>query len=398
MIDTVILNIPFGKYQILEPKRFTPPTFFVNEHLKEMKLNPFMKYTQNPPSITYKNGNYAPRLTIQVRPLRKGLVSQYPYEIVLKIEFSVPKLLFQNNLDELTDKDFNEVVNVLHTRLMEMGVFVKKTDLIEAQVRAVHFSKNILLSDFYTASLAIKELYKLDVNKRLDINKRHFQNCGHALYIDCSSYQIVFYDKLEDATQSKRHSVDKEKTSYQLNLFKSFKENKQPLEVLRYELRVVDKKKLNSLMKQECTKENPTFKDIFNSELSKKLLLKQWKIIYPNESRFLLKFEENNLDKTFESIVNFYKHNKKRATVKNTFGLLGIIMLSKNTGLRELRNRVSSSFSERTWYRSKKLFDDANLLLLNNELFGFVKDIEDTLKSFTPFKAKDLLYTEGAVL
>ncbi len=397
MIDTVILSVPFGKYQILEPRRFNPPTFFVEEHIKAMKLKAFTSYIQNPEKITYSNGKYAPRLTIYVRPRKKGMIGKFPYEIPLKIEFSAPKLLYQNNLDELTDKDFNNVINVLHTRLMEMGVFVKIADLIEAQVNTIHFSKNILLSDFYSASLAIRELYKLDASKWLDINKRHFQNHGHALYFDSTSYSMVFYDKLKDATETQRHSVDKEKTSYQLNLFKHFKEKKEPLEVLRYELRVVKKQKLNSLLKQLGYKENPTFQDVFNSELSKELLLKQWKTIYPSETRFMLQFDEGDLGKTLESIVNYHKQNKKRITVKNALALLGIIHYAKKEGIRPVRNKVSSVFSERTWYRAKKLFNDANLLLLNNKSFGFVKDIEDTLSSFTPFKAKDLLYTEGAM-
>jgi hypothetical protein len=379
----------------MQPEKFDPPITLAAEHLRAMKGARFMKYTQNPSKITYKNGNYAPRLTITTRKARK--IGRYPIDIDLKIEFSAPKLLFQNNLDELADLDFESVVNILHTRLMEMGVFVKKQALIEAQVRAVHFSKNIPLTDFYTASLAIKELYKLDVNKRLDINKRHFQNSGNALYFDCNSYAMVFYDKLEDGSKTQRHSVDKEKTAYQLKLFESFKKSKEPLEVLRYELRITKKQKLNSLMKEATDKENPTFKDVFNSDLSKKLLLKHWKIIYPNENRFVLQFEENNLDKTFESIVNFYKQSKKRITVKDAFSLLGIITFSKSLGIRDLRNRVSSVFSQRTWFRAKKLFETANLLFKNNKSFGFVKDIEDGLKLFAPFKAKDLSYTEGAI-
>lgn len=397
MIDTVILSVPFGKYQVLEPERFSPPLTIALTNLKAMKANPFMKYTQNPSKITYKNGNYSPRLTVNVRPTKKDSTSKYSVEIPLKIEFSAPKLLFQNNLDELTDIDFENVVNILHTKLMEMGVFVKKTNLIEAQVRAVHFSKNIPLTDFYTASLAIKELYKLDVNKRLDINKRHFQNSGHALYFDCNSYSMVFYDKLEDGNKTQRHSVDKEKTSYQLNLFKHFKESKESLEVLRYELRITNKQKLDRLMKEAGSKENPTFKDVFNSDLSKKLLLKHWKVIYPDESRFMLQFDDGNLDKTFESIVNYYKQNKKRVTVQNTFCQLGIITFSKSLGMRDLKTRVSTAFSSRTWFRTKKLFDLANSLFKSNKSFGFVKDIENALNSFTPFKVKDLSYMEGAM-
>lgn len=398
MIDTVILIIPFGQYRVEEPERFSPPLTTVLTNLKAMKANPVMKYTQNPSKASYTNGNYSPRLTVNIRPANKSTLNKYGYEIPLKIEFSVPKLLYQNNLDELIDADFDNVIDILHTRLLEMGVSIEKTDLANAQVRAIHFSKNIPIHGFYTASSAITELNKLDVNKKLQINKRDFQDNGHALYFDCNSYSVVFYDKMADMTKSKRHSTDKEKTSHQLKLFEHFKKSKEPTEILRYELRITNKQKLNSLLKQFGYKENPTFQEVFNSELSKKLLLNLWNIIYPNESRFMLKFEENNLDKTLESIVAFYKQNKKRVTVKDSMCIYGAMTIAKKLGIRALKNKLTSIFSARTWYRAKKrLFKDLDLLFLNSESFGFVKDIKDTLSSFTPFKAKDLSYMEGAI-
>lgn len=397
MIDTVILIVPFGKYKVEEPERFSPPLTTVLSNLKAMKANPVMKYTQNPPKASYTNGNYSPRLTVNVRPANKNSLNRYAYEIPLKIEFSVPKLLYQNNLDELTDADFDSVIDILHIRLLEMGVFVEKVDLAQAQVRAVHFSKNIPISGFNTASLVLKELNKLDVSKKLQIKKRDFED-GQALYFDCNSYAITFYDKIADITQSKRHSVDKEKTSYQLDLFKHFKKSKEPTEILRYELRITSKQKLNSLLKQFGYQKDPTFQEVFNSKLSQKMLLNQWNIIYPNESRFMFKFEENNLDKTFENIVAIYKKNKKRITLKDTMCIYGAMAIAKKEGVRSLKNRLTRTFSARTWYRAKKtLFKDLNLFFLNSESFGFVNDIESSLNSFTPFKAKDLSYIEGAI-
>lgn len=396
MIDTVILNIPFGKYKVLEPKRFSPPLTLALINLEEMRGNPFMKYTQNPPTVSYLNGNYSPRLTVNIRPANKRTLNKYACEIPLKIEFSGPKILYQNNLDELIDEDFENIINILHTRLLGMGVFIEKIDLAQAQVRAIHFSKNIPISGFNTASLALKELSKLDISKKLQIKKRDFED-GKALYFDCNSYQIVFYDKMADITQTKRHSIDKEKTSRQLDLFKHFKKSKEPTEILRYELRITSKQKLNSLLKQLGYKENPTFQEAFNSELSKKMLLNHWNIIYPNESKFMFKFEENNLDKTFENIVSFYKQNKKRVTVNGTMCIYGAMTIAKKEGVRNLKNRLTSTFSARTWYRAKKtLFKDLNLFFLNSESFGFVNDIESSLNLFTPFKAKDLSYIEGA--
>ena len=66
----------------------------------------------------------------------------------LKIEFSAPKMLFGNNFDELTDSDFPNLLTKLKRTLKEMGVFILEDHLTSAPVSAIHFSKNIPLTDY----------------------------------------------------------------------------------------------------------------------------------------------------------------------------------------------------------------------------------------------------------
>jgi len=40
------------------------------------------------------------------------------------MEFSAPKLLYLNNLEELEDKDFPKIIETLQERLKTMGVMV----------------------------------------------------------------------------------------------------------------------------------------------------------------------------------------------------------------------------------------------------------------------------------
>ena len=79
----------------------------------------FNKYNQNPPKSDYKNRVYKPRLTITRRVVHGGIATP------LKIEFSGPKLLFLNNVDELENKDFGMVINTLQERLKEMGDYYR---------------------------------------------------------------------------------------------------------------------------------------------------------------------------------------------------------------------------------------------------------------------------------
>lgn len=107
----------------------------------------YFTLVQNPTSAELKQGIYKPRLTLTHRFNCSGRS-----ERTLAIEFSIPKLLFGNNFDELTDKDFPAVIQKLQLILKDMGVHVFEDCLINAPVSLVHYSKNIPLIDYTTPS------------------------------------------------------------------------------------------------------------------------------------------------------------------------------------------------------------------------------------------------------
>lgn len=78
------------------------------------QANGIRKCVQNPTKEDERNGIYKPRLTYIRR--WDGIDGRY----TLKIEFSVPKLLYSNNFDELSDSDFPLVIRALKERLLDM--------------------------------------------------------------------------------------------------------------------------------------------------------------------------------------------------------------------------------------------------------------------------------------
>jgi hypothetical protein len=96
-------------YQISEPDKFKPSAHYVLLASKNKEAR--MQYS----SITYKqngtkkellNGIYKPHLTLAYHRGIQGVV-----ELLLKIELSLPKLLYGNNFNELQYKDFKTIVN-----------------------------------------------------------------------------------------------------------------------------------------------------------------------------------------------------------------------------------------------------------------------------------------------
>lgn len=147
MIDTIVLTLDENSFEIVEHDKFSPSTEGLYFRSSYYRLGGRANLTcvQNPTSTELRNGIYKPRLTVT-----KRIDKHHQFQITLKIEFSIPKLLYGNNFDELEDDDFTLVISKLKQSLRDMGVIVSEPVLINAQVSAIHFSKNIPLVDYPT--------------------------------------------------------------------------------------------------------------------------------------------------------------------------------------------------------------------------------------------------------
>src|SRR3989344_4540801 len=207
MIDTVCLLIPKDKLVFVNLSERGVPTWSLHSDTDQYK-----KFVKNPSKRDLDSGLYFPRLTGYKR-------KSFSQDANVRIEFSVPKLLFLNNLDELEEKDFLQVIDTLHDRLKTMGVVVSKAILQSASVSSAHFSKNIKLEDGYTANHLISEMNKVNLRKSFDFAKTRFMNDGQSLYAHTTSHQLVIYDKIADLRKDKKRAIDKDQTLYQLSLF-----------------------------------------------------------------------------------------------------------------------------------------------------------------------------------
>jgi len=237
MIDTVVLELPFMDYHITDHEQFNPPT-----HNIAQSRTYLLKYVNNPSSQDRKNGTYKPRLTIVKRRINGR------DHIPLRIEFSVPKLIFGNNVDELHDADFPRVVSALQKTLEAMGVSITIQAIMLAKASVVHYSKNVPLTGGSTASFAIKELSKINLTQKLDLSSTQFRNGGHSLQYYSNCHSFVIYDKVKDLTQLKGHAIDKDQTAQQSDIFELINGRSTLLELLRLEVRISNRTKLKSLM------------------------------------------------------------------------------------------------------------------------------------------------------
>jgi hypothetical protein len=341
------------------------------------KTDQYEKYVRNPSKAEKETGKYFPRLT--------GYRRRFSQDENVRIEFSVPKLLYLNNLDELEENDFPKVIEILQERLKTMGVVVVKSILENASVSAVHFSKNIVLRDGYTVTHLISEMSKVNLRKSFDFAKTRFMNDGQSLYAYTISHQLVIYDKIADLNKDKKRAIDKDQTLYQRSLFAELNKEEEPQEIIRFEIRLSQKQKMNKVLEGLGYQKNPVFKQVFNTEMSKKVVNDYWKKLIKEGNLGLF-----SMSVSIKDMLQTLFLADKRLKPKQAIYLLGLFMLAKDeNGMRQLRTIVSKRASDRTWYRITKDMQQASELITKNKIRDWVIQIDEALEDYKPYKIKN---------
>lgn len=375
MIDTIVLTLRQDMFVVLDHDKFSPSTRGLYDQTEYYRLGgrSNMVCKQNPTSSELKAGIYKPRLTITKR------FNKYrEYEIMLKIEFSIPKLLYGNNFDEVEEADFEKIVEMLQGKLKNMGVLIFEKLLMSSPVSSVHYSKNIPLTDYSTPYTYLNKISKCNINQRLDINQTDFRNGGHSLKFRANSFEVAFYDKLKDLHQAKTSEkrAEEKDNALQLNLFEQIK-IQNPFEVLRMEVRLNRKQKIIQILKHIKADIEPTFRNLFSKTISQKMLLyylDEIEATYPTlpfyskePKRFLMDFIVNNPE----------------ASLNKTLQALGLRILLEDIGIREFRE-ITKKYKRTSWYR------------LNHEIVNYVypqekpfEVLRTAISQFEPLKLLD---------
>jgi len=369
MIDTIVLTLTKDQYQINDPDKFTPSARWA----QAAKFPSRKSSIQNPTKQELLHGIYKPRLTLYSRTNRYGKIEQ-----LLKIELSLPKLMFGNNFDELQYKDFNQVIIQLQEALKQMGIITTVDTLVHAPVSAIHYSKNIPLTDGSTPYYYIQKIKEANSKLSLDVNQTDYRNTGHSYRWHCNSYEVIFYDKIKDLEQASKSSkrVIEKDGALQFDLFRLRK--RKMFEVLRMEVRLNNRQKIKQLFGKLNIKANLTFKQLFKPAISKKILLHYLEEI-ENKRPGLLDFEKISTQSFLAALL----FNNPTLGPRQCFQLLGLKYALESATSRELRTMFAHC-SDRIWYmlmaETKKIKLPAPLSPLST--------IRKQLTQFKPLKLK----------
>ena len=367
-------------YYITEPDKFTPSARWLDADTGRMGSRAYITSKQNPTKADFHNGIYKPRLTLTNRFNHTGRC-----EASLKIELSLPKLLSGNNFDELKDSDFETVSNKLQNRLKEMGVRVFCALLIKAPVSAVHYSKNIPLTDGSTPYHYIKKIREANITQALDTNQTDFRNDGHSFKWHCNSYEVAFYDKIKDlevSKKSEKRAIEKD-NFMQMGLFDTLKKRKL-FEVLRMEVRLNKRQKIGQIFKKLGVNIEVNFQSVFDSKISQAVLLHYLGEV-EKQRPALLDRAYNDPQALLADIVISNPKLKARQALQ----AFGLKQAFDKIGMRELR-KILNRISDRSWYRLVKTIKQVKLAK-KNDTFGVIR------KHLLSFESLKLVNFQNAI-
>ncbi|MGI6475653.1 MAG: hypothetical protein ACOX0P_01035 [Candidatus Dojkabacteria bacterium] len=373
MIDTVVLSIPCKKEDFRDLNVFTDSLEGIWEAPFRRLPNGYFNTKRNPTSTEKAYKIYVPRLTL-IKRVNDGFHTE------LRIEFSIPKLLFGNNFQEVDDINFEEIVSSLERKLAYMQVDISQDRIRNARISAIHFSKNLVLPKGLSCPIVLNQLAKaVDCNQMLDIKNVSFKNGGQILHIHAKDWEFVVYDKVKELEQAKKSdSKSIENDSYvQFNLLEELK----PLfSVLRFEFRLGNGRSIRQMLKRYnpefLSNKELTFRNLFSKEMAKKMLLGYWNEI---KNRYLtISWKEETRFEYFSRL------RAENSTLKDN-ELINIFFLNsmiKDLGISGLRAMMDWNGKKNSykWTRKRDLLDKLNDSDIRKDFM--IREINDQLLRF----------------
>lgn len=367
-------------FYIDKPELFTPSARWLTEQT-DLGRRGNISSKQNP-NKEQQQTRYRPRLTLYKRDVNGG------YQVTLKIEVSLQKFHSNGqNFDEIVDSDFEVIIADLKQELANMGVQVGYNALYDAPVSAIHFAKNIPLTDGSTPYQYIQELRKTNISKWLDMNQTDYRNEGHSFKFRANSYEVAFYDKLLDpeiARKSPKRAIETEYYT-QLPLFESIRSIQAvgKFEVMRMEVRLNRRQKIKLILKAIGMDREVTFSRLFSIDLARKVLHYYLDEI-ERQRPALLDYKVKSPQALLADLIV----NNPVLGPRKTLQLYGMKRAFDEVGMREVRSMLSKT-SDRTWYRLVNESKGVKMPVKRDFLVPLRKEIE----SFIPLKLED--YTEN---
>lgn len=296
-------------------------------------------------------GLYFPTVSYMERPNgKKG--SGFSYD--LRIEFSAPKIVFGDNLHEITEDDYSKLRTTLLSRLHLMGFdFISPEDINNATVSRLDVCKNVIFSSRAAMIMVINALKKANLGGEFTPFEKSYLGGGYAIGFSLKNEEISVYDKGEDlrrARKSKSKARD-EDAFFEGGIKGEWKNGS----VLRIEVKMNNAGTIRRRLKSvglEVSSESITLSSIFKGNIWKLLLNNRFRQIYAKIP--IVELDGESVEQTFLSIIK--EEQGKRGGFRRSLERLGTHALLEysNLSVAEIEGIIESSFGRSNKYKFHK--------------------------------------------
>lgn len=360
-MDTVIIKIHgpkkfrFNKRNWFMPEIHSRKYEELSSAEKNLPTNrPYLRrFILKPP---YKQPFYTPQVEVFETLVRSKRQIKY----IMKIQFSAPKLLFGNSLQEVSEKDGEDISSALQDCLKKFGIIVEIDTIADSMVSSVHFCKNVPLPRDIRMQEIINELMLVDLGKAVDVTGKSHKQGGLILNLYSGVIGRVFYDKISDSSRPKNKRTDKGPIEPEREIVERFGlENK---EVFRYEYRIkraqTVKREMNKLLERDDKTEFVIFKELFAEGLFKKAIINSWmSLIQEPQNQLALLGPMDQFSIFLHILSNAKKQNPTAHSMNKALISYGLIRAIKEFGAKEVKRFIftlwNSDHSERVTEKIK---------------------------------------------
>lgn len=113
----------------------------------------------------------------------------------LVVECSAPKLVYGNNVAELSAEDVNTFINLLTQKIaLVTGLEIPHKHLVNSPVTRIDYGRNLRLKNTMDVTHTLSTFSNADIPLRRSTSKVKYQN-GSSVHVATQKYDITAYDK-----------------------------------------------------------------------------------------------------------------------------------------------------------------------------------------------------------
>jgi hypothetical protein len=381
-MDTVIIKI-YGpkKFKILRSDLFVPEiTSRKYEDLTPTERTSTFHYLRHFILHPKPSDEYVPRVEV-FESLTEDRQNIF---YVLKIEFSVPKMLYWNSLQEVSYTEMNRVFSTLQSALKSVSIEIELDVIAKATVTAIHACKNVPLPKAMNMREIINDLGKMDLGKAYDISDKQYKKGARVLNIHSGTIDWSIYDKVSDCLRPKNKRTDKGHIDQERVIIEQYHlENR---EVFRYEYRIKKnqtvRREVNAILGRPYT--IPViFSDLFTPNLMKSLVLNSWRNIIQRPENQLSLFSGTDTLGLFLHILSEAKRlNTSGHSLNNALISYGLAVAIQGHGAKEVRGAIFDIWDTDHPERLKSKMELASALTMGLPYSAHISLIDKALEKY----------------